>query len=241
MSKYKFLYLIGLIVLAISSCTSAKASDFSIADGVLAYKGHIIDTAFKINDEKFLSEGGVLANTIPYRESDLEVIKLISEAGHLELWLFNVKSDMKFIKVDSLPSDYKVEWGSRNHIVVSRSSMGVSTTYIYKINPTKKIIKKSKSIINMISFDAQKNYFVRYSPPGLEQENDSVVVGKLFSDYEEVFPIKFDYIYQSDALGMIQRARVEGGNVIVDILQGDNIKTYKYNLTEKKKGKGAAP
>lgn len=217
-------------MLAGSACSHSSASEFSLKGGALAYNGHVIDTSFKITTENFRTEGGVLASVVNNKANELKAIEIISEEGVLEIWLFNESSEKYLLKIDTYPTDYHVSWVSPQHLKVSRAHMGISVTYIYKISPPLVLEKKSSAIDKMIYFDPEKEDFSRYAFPGSELANDAVVVGRLFSDYKEVFEINLDYEYLSDALALIRNVTIENEVLFVSVKQGSGIVNYQYKL-----------
>lgn len=225
------------VLIAVFLYSNSEAGEFSFKGNKFAYRGHVIDTAFNITADNFLVEGGVLASVIKSSFNDLEVIKILSEEGKLELWLYNAQSKNHLLKIDSFPIEYKVDWASSKDLIASRSQMGLSTTYIYELC-LPEAIKRSDPIKNLIYFDAKTAYFITYAPPDLSEDNDRIVVGKLFSDYMEIFNIKFDYKYMSDALGLFRGAKIEGSEAFVYVKQGGEIKTFEYELQAEKRNSG---
>lgn len=210
--KTKFI-IYSLLVLSIY----ANGDDFSVSENTLMYKGHVIDSSFNIGSSNFRKEAGVLAQVDRNNFNDFELIQIVSEQGELEIWLFNEQIEGSLLKVGSYITDLSVDWLANNIINVSRSHMGLSTSFIIELDLSDMTYISFGPIGNMLHFNAATNKVVRYEYPSKDFKTDSLVVTNLKSNSEQIIELDISYKYRSQALELFKDVAISNGNLRVEI------------------------
>ncbi len=214
-----------ILALFLNSYLHATVDEFSFQNGTLHYKENRLNTSFVINEKNFRIEGGVLVDIIKSPYGMQEIIKIISENGAMELWLFDHASKEKLQKIDILPMEYNVAWSSSEYIVASRFKMGASNNIIYNINSEHSTIIKSENINNLVYFNPEMLYCVYFVFP-----NNHIIIKNLNSEYKEVFDINFSYKHYTEALQMIKKVIIDENILFVEVKQSSEIKVFQYQL-----------
>lgn len=212
---------------------NSKGEVFSVNGSSLMYKGYVINSDFNINESNFRAEGGVLARAFDNSLNEYETIRIISELGALEVWVFSEQIEGKLIKVASFSREVDVEWLSGVVLKFSRSRMGSSTDYLTRLDLSNMTFKLTDPIKNMIYFDTDTNNIVRYAFPDKTSKNDRLIVFNLISKKEQIFNIDLNYDYRSEALGLFKDIIILNGNLNIEIkeINGETV-LFSFPLSE---------
>jgi hypothetical protein len=228
----KFLEIISIfyVLFFCLSLGLSEASEFSFMDGGFFYKGFRIDTSLDICPEKFRIEGGYIVRAISNEKNDYETIKIVSDNGELEIWLFNDGFENKFIKIGSYPTDFRVDWVSKDYLRVSREHMGASVDYLYKIDLNVESFKESGPIDKLIYFDPGLERYVKFLFDDSVVGKDKIIIVDIGSGLHEEVYVDINYMYRSDALDMIDSVYFCGNDICLDLKEDGSIVNYRYEL-----------
>lgn len=234
-----------LLTIILLACLSpyARAGEFSFKDHKLCYDGYVVDTHLNVTKKNMATDSGALAVAVGNKFNRQKILEILSPEGKMDLWLFDPKSKKKLFKIDTLGAELDPTWISPKYIEASRSQFGQSISYIYKIRPIAAPFRKSKPIANLLSFNPDSGYLVRYSSPGLKHPDDRVIVRKVFSQHQKAFSIKMKYTDATEALFMFQDVHIKHRKLYISLQQGGKIKRMQFDLDAKgRKGiEGGSP